>query len=41
VTLVGPAILVERESTLVVPPGARVTVDAAGNALLTLGGRAR
>jgi N-methylhydantoinase A/oxoprolinase/acetone carboxylase beta subunit len=41
VTLVGPAILEERESTLVVPPGARVTVDAAGNALLTLGGRAR
>ena len=42
VTLRGPAILEEHESTLVVPPGARVTIDRSGNAVVTLRpGRAR
>src|SRR5439155_19696235 len=39
----GPVILEERESTLVVPPGARVTIDRLGNAVVTLqpGGTSR
>jgi N-methylhydantoinase A len=36
VRLRGPAILEERESTLVVPPRATVTVDRVGNAVVTL-----
>jgi N-methylhydantoinase A/oxoprolinase/acetone carboxylase beta subunit len=32
----GPAVIEERESTLVAPPGARVTIDATGTATLTL-----
>jgi N-methylhydantoinase A len=36
-TLRGPAVIEERESTLVVPPGARVAIDATGAATLTLG----
>jgi N-methylhydantoinase A len=32
----GPAILEERESTLVVPPGARAAIDPRGNAIVTL-----
>ena len=32
----GPAVIEERESTLVVPPGARVAIDATGAATLTL-----
>jgi N-methylhydantoinase A/oxoprolinase/acetone carboxylase beta subunit len=39
VTLAGPAVLEERESTLVVPPGARVAIDVAGTATMTLGRR--
>jgi N-methylhydantoinase A/oxoprolinase/acetone carboxylase beta subunit len=35
-TLTGPAVIEEREATLVVPPGARVTVDATGIATMTL-----
>jgi N-methylhydantoinase A len=35
-TLRGPAIVEERESTLVVPPGANVVIDRAGNAVVTL-----
>ena len=35
-TLRGPAIVEERESTLVVPPGARLAIDARGNAVITL-----
>ncbi len=35
----GPAVIEERESTLVVPPGARVAIDRAGNALVRLGAR--
>jgi N-methylhydantoinase A/oxoprolinase/acetone carboxylase beta subunit len=35
-TLRGPAVVEERESTLVVPPGARLAVDSAGNAIVTL-----
>jgi N-methylhydantoinase A/oxoprolinase/acetone carboxylase beta subunit len=33
----GPAVVEERESTTVVPPGARVRVDAALNLIITLG----
>ncbi|MGH7320521.1 MAG: hydantoinase/oxoprolinase family protein [Candidatus Rokuibacteriota bacterium] len=33
----GPAIIEERESTLVVPPEARVTIDVGGSAVMTLG----
>jgi N-methylhydantoinase A len=41
-TLRGPAILEERESTLVVPPGARVTIAPTGHAVVRLGaGRSR
>ena len=36
-TLSGPALIEERESTLVVPPGARVHCDASANLLLDLG----
>jgi N-methylhydantoinase A/oxoprolinase/acetone carboxylase beta subunit len=32
----GPAIVEERESTLVVPPGAKLLIDASGNAVMTL-----
>ena len=35
-SLRGPAIVEEHESTLVVPPGAVLVIDAAGNALVTL-----
>ena len=34
--IVGPALVEERESTLVLPPGARAEPDAAGNLLVTL-----
>jgi N-methylhydantoinase A len=37
----GPAVIEERESTLVVPPGARVAIDATGAATLTLPRSAR
>ncbi|MBI4012344.1 MAG: hydantoinase/oxoprolinase family protein [Candidatus Rokubacteria bacterium] len=37
----GPAIVEERESTLVVPPGARLAVDRRGNAAVTLPARMR
>jgi N-methylhydantoinase A/oxoprolinase/acetone carboxylase beta subunit len=37
----GPAVVEERESTTVVPPGARVRVDPALNLILTLPGRRR
>jgi N-methylhydantoinase A len=36
VVLRGPAILEERESTLVVPPRATARVDRVGNAIVTL-----
>jgi N-methylhydantoinase A len=32
----GPAVIEERESTLVVPPDARLAIDATGTAILTL-----
>ena len=32
----GPAIVEERESTIVLPPGSRSTVDAHGNIVSTL-----
>jgi N-methylhydantoinase A/oxoprolinase/acetone carboxylase beta subunit len=35
----GPAVLEERESTLIVPPGARCAIDARGNAVVTLPAR--
>jgi N-methylhydantoinase A len=38
VSLSGPAILEERESTIVVPPGAQVRIDAVGTAIVALGG---
>jgi N-methylhydantoinase A/oxoprolinase/acetone carboxylase beta subunit len=34
----GPAIVQERDTTIVVPPGARAEVDASGNILIDLGG---
>ncbi len=34
--LAGPAVVEERESTLVVPPGARLAIDARGNAVVTV-----
>jgi N-methylhydantoinase A/oxoprolinase/acetone carboxylase beta subunit len=37
----GPAIVEERESTTVVPPGMRLEVDADLNLVLTRDGRAR
>jgi N-methylhydantoinase A/oxoprolinase/acetone carboxylase beta subunit len=37
----GPALLEERESTLVVPPGATVSITPAGHAVVTLGARGR
>jgi N-methylhydantoinase A/oxoprolinase/acetone carboxylase beta subunit len=36
VTLPGPAIVEERESTLVIPPRAHLTINRSGNALVTL-----
>jgi N-methylhydantoinase A len=36
----GPAIVLQKDSTTVVPPGARAVVDAAGNILVTLGASA-
>jgi N-methylhydantoinase A/oxoprolinase/acetone carboxylase beta subunit len=38
-TLRGPAVLEERESTLIVPPGARLRVEATGHAVVTLPAR--
>jgi len=35
-SLQGPAVFEERETTVVVPPGVAVTMDALGNLLLTL-----
>jgi N-methylhydantoinase A len=35
----GPAVVEERESTLVVPPGARLAIDLRGNAVVTLPAR--
>ncbi|MGH7263362.1 MAG: hydantoinase/oxoprolinase family protein, partial [Candidatus Rokuibacteriota bacterium] len=39
VTLRGPAVLEERESTLIVPPGARVHIERTGHAIVTLAAR--
>jgi N-methylhydantoinase A len=38
-TLRGPAVLEERESTLIVPPGARLRIEATGHAVVTLAAR--
>ena len=38
-TIAGPAIVEERESTTVLPPGATATVDAYANLIVTLDGR--
>jgi N-methylhydantoinase A len=32
----GPAIIEERESTIIVPPGASAAIDALGNVVVTL-----
>jgi N-methylhydantoinase A len=34
----GPAIILQTDSTTVVPPGATVTADAGGNLLVRIGG---
>jgi N-methylhydantoinase A/oxoprolinase/acetone carboxylase beta subunit len=36
-TVTGPAIVEERESTTVLPPGATATVDAYANLIVTVG----
>jgi N-methylhydantoinase A/oxoprolinase/acetone carboxylase beta subunit len=36
VSLRGPAVIEERESTLVLPPGAHLTIDRSGTALVSL-----
>lgn len=40
VTAAGPAIVLQMDSTTVVPPGATVTADAGGNLIIRLGGEA-
>jgi len=35
----GPAIVLQMDSTTVVPPGATVTADPGGNLIITLGGK--
>ena len=37
-TFEGPAIVEQRESTTVIPPGVAATVDSAGNLLCRIGG---
>jgi N-methylhydantoinase A len=37
VTVPGPAIVLQMDSTTVVPPGATVTTDAGGNLIIHLG----
>jgi N-methylhydantoinase A len=39
--VVGPAIVEQLDTTTVVPPGRRATVDRVGNLVLRTGGRAR
>jgi N-methylhydantoinase A len=36
----GPAIIVQQDSTTIVPPGAQASVHASGSIVITLGGRA-